>query len=64
MIKTSRQLKDLVRNRSKGNNAMAPVIIRRYIMERFLERVSMSDYNIKLIFKGGLMISSILDFIA
>lgn len=37
---------------------MAPVIIRRYIMERFLERVSMSDYNRKLIFKGGLMISS------
>ena len=58
MIKTSRQLKDLVRNRSKGNNAMAQVIIRRYIMERFLERVSMSDYNRKLIFKGGLMISS------
>ena len=58
MIKTSRQLKDLVRNRSKGNNAMAQVIIRRYIMERFLERVSMSDYKGKLIFKGGLMISS------
>ena len=48
MIKTSRQLKDLVRNRSKGNNAMAQVIIRRYIMERFLERVSMSDYKGKL----------------
>ena len=58
MIRTSRQLKDLVRNRSKGNNAMAQVIIRRYIMERFLERVSMSDYKGKLIFKGGLMISS------
>lgn len=59
MIKTARQLKDLVRNRSKGNSAQAQIIIRNYIMERFLERVSLSKYRSNFIFKGGLMVSSI-----
>ena len=59
MIKTSRQLKDLVRNRSNGNSAIAQVIIRNYIMERFLERVSLSEYKDHLVFKGGLMVSAI-----
>lgn len=59
MIKTSRQLKDLVHNRSKGNSTLAQIIIRNYIMERFLERVSLSDYKNSFIFKGGLMVSSI-----
>ena len=59
MIKTARQLKDLVRNRSKGNSAQAQIIIRNYIMERFLERVSLSKYRSNLIFKGGLLVSSI-----
>ena len=59
MIKTARQLKALVRNRSKGNSAQAQIIIRNYIMERFLERVSLSKYRSNLIFKGGLLVSSI-----
>lgn len=58
MIKTSRQLKDLVRNLSGGNSANAQIIFRNYIMERFLERVSLSKYKNHLIFKGGLMVSS------
>jgi predicted nucleotidyltransferase component of viral defense system len=59
MIKTSRQLKDLVHNLSGGNSAKAQIIIRNYIMERFLERVSLSKYNKNFIFKGGMMVSSI-----
>lgn len=59
MIKTSRQLKDLVHNLSGGNSLKAQIIIRNYIMERFLERVSLSEYNNKFIFKGGMMVSSI-----
>ena len=58
MIKTSRQLKDLVRNKSGGDSAKAQIIIRNYIMERFLERVSVSKYKNQFIFKGGMMISS------
>lgn len=58
MIKTSRQLKDLVHNKSGGDSAKAQVIIRNYIMERFLERVSRSKYSNQFIFKGGMMISA------
>lgn len=58
MIKTSRQLKDLVHIKSGGDSAKAQVIIRNYIMERFLERVSLSKYSNQFIFKGGMMISA------
>lgn len=43
MIHTSRQLKAMVRNRSKGDSSKAQIIIRNYVMERFLERLSLSD---------------------
>ena len=58
MIHTSRQLKALVRNRSNGDNAKATTLIRNYVMERFLERMSLSEYNDKLILKGGLLVAS------
>jgi hypothetical protein len=58
VIKTSRQLKDLVRNKSGGDSNKAQIIIRNYIMERFLERVSLSPYKEKFILKGGMIISS------
>ena len=52
MIHTSRQLKALVRNISKGDNGKAQVIIRNYVMERFLERLSLSQYRNIMILKG------------
>ena len=58
MIHTSRQLKALVRNRSNGDNAKAATLIRNYVMERFLERMSLSEYKDKLILKGGLLVAS------
>lgn len=60
MIHTSKQLKDKVRNISKGDNNIAKVLIRNFIMERFLERVSMSDYRNHFILKGGILVTSIL----
>ena len=59
MIRSSRQLKDLVRNMSGGDGAKAQIIIRNYVMERFLERVSVSDYRENLILKGGMLISAL-----
>lgn len=59
MIKTSMQLKALVRNRSNGDSVKAQIIIRNYIMERFLERVSISQYRNNIIIKGGMLIASI-----
>ena len=58
MIRTSRQLKALVRNLSKGDSAKAQIIIRNYVMERFLERLSLSQYRKNLILKGGTLVAA------
>lgn len=58
MIKTSRQLKDLIRNLSKEKKAEAQILMRNFIMERFLERISLSDYSDKFILKGGMLIAA------
>ena len=58
MIHTSRQLKALVRNMSKGDSAKAQIIIRNYVMERFLERLSLSAYRDNLILKGGTLVAA------
>ncbi|MCL2079657.1 MAG: nucleotidyl transferase AbiEii/AbiGii toxin family protein [Oscillospiraceae bacterium] len=58
MIRTSRQLKALVRNISKGDSAKAQTIIRNYAMERFLERLSFSQYKNNLILKGGALVAA------
>ena len=43
MIKTAKQLKDLIRNLSKAKAADAQLLMRNYMMERFLERISLSE---------------------
>ncbi len=59
MIKTSRQLKDLIRNLSKQKQADAQILLRNYMMERFLERVSLSEYQNHFILKGGMLIAAL-----
>ena len=59
MIKTSRQLKALVRNKSEGNSEIALEYIRMYAMERFLERLSLSKYRDNFVLKGGVLVSSL-----
>ena len=58
MIHTSRQLKDLVRNLSKETGIKPHVLIRKYIMERFLERTSLSKHREQFVLKGGLLVSA------
>lgn len=53
MIKTSRQLKDLINNLARKNAADAQLLMRNYMMERFLERVSLSQFRENFILKGG-----------
>lgn len=60
MIKTATQLKAIVRNQTNGNSTKAQLVIRNYIMERFLERLSLSVYKDKIILKGGVLVSSII----
>lgn len=59
MIHTSKQLKDKVRNVSKSDSRVAQALLRNYIMERFLERVSVSRYKDRFILKGGMLVASI-----
>ena len=59
MIKTAIQLKAKVRNLSQGDSTKAQTYIRNFMMERFLERLSLSRYRDNFILKGGMLISSL-----
>ncbi|MDI3535646.1 MAG: hypothetical protein PWP30_128 [Eubacteriaceae bacterium] len=60
MIKTSKQLKDLIRNLSKKKSADAQLLMRHYMMERFLERISLSQYKDQFILKGGILVTAMI----
>lgn len=59
MINTVMQLKAKVRNLSGSDSQKAKMLIRNYIMERFLERVTLSPYRNNFILKGGMLVSSL-----
>lgn len=52
------QLKDWVRNKANANRIYPPILMRSYFMERFLERISLSQYRDNFIIKGGFLIAS------
>ena len=56
---TAEQIKTFVKKTAKGNSTISQITIRNYIMERFLERLSLSEFKNKFILKGGLLIASI-----
>ena len=58
MINTAKQLKDLIRNLSKKKSADAQILMRNYMMERFLERISFSKYQDRFILKGGMLVAA------
>lgn len=58
MIKTAKQLKDLIRNLSIKKSADAQILMRNYMMERFLERISLSEYKDRFILKGGMLVAA------
>ena len=58
MITTARQLKDLIRNLSKKKSADAQILMRNYMMERFLTRISLSEYKDKFILKDGMLVAA------
>lgn len=59
MIQTSMQVKALIRNRAGGDSDKAQILLRIYMMERFLERVAESKYKNNFILKGGMLVSSL-----
>lgn len=52
-------LKAKIRNISKSKNISAQAILQNYLMNRFLYRLSQSEYKDKFVIKGGMLISSI-----
>ena len=59
-MKNAMQLKQLIRNLAKDSNIEAEVLLRSFMMERFLERVALSDYKHNFILKGGVLIASMI----
>ena len=51
-------LKDLICNMAKEHAADAQVLLRNYMMERFLERISISEYRDNFILKGGMLVAA------
>ena len=45
---------------SHGDAKIAQGLIRNFIMERFLERVSFSKYHTQFILKGGMLVASLI----
>jgi predicted nucleotidyltransferase component of viral defense system len=59
MSSKAMSLKAKIRNLAKKKNVAAQVILQNYMFERFLERLSLSEYRNKFILKGGILIAAI-----
>ncbi|MBW7875381.1 MAG: nucleotidyl transferase AbiEii/AbiGii toxin family protein [Candidatus Cloacimonetes bacterium] len=57
-MKTSVQLKALIRNLSSELNIGSEVLLRSFMMERLLERIANSEFRHSFILKGGMLIAS------
>jgi predicted nucleotidyltransferase component of viral defense system len=58
-MRSGESIKALIRNISKEKNIAAQELLRRYMLERLLERISLSEYKNNFVLKGGLLIASI-----
>ena len=52
-------LKARIRNYAKDNHIAAQVVLQNYMFERFLERLSRSEYRDSFVIKGGMLIAAI-----
>lgn len=53
------QLKAIINNMSKAKNISSQIIMQNYMLERLLERISLSPYRSNFILKGGFLIAAI-----
>ena len=59
MIKNSMSLKAKINNIAKEQKISPQAVMQTYMLERLLERISISEYKDNFILKGGMLISSI-----
>lgn len=55
---TPEQVKGRIKNIARQNNADPRILMRIYMMERFLERVALSKYKDNFIIKGGMLVTA------
>ena len=59
MALSQAQIKGRIKNIAKTNKSDARILMRIYMMERFLERMAKSKYSENFIIKGGILITSL-----
>ena len=59
MSSKAMSLKAKIRNYAKDNRIAAQVVLQNYMFERFLARLSQSEYRDKFVIKGGMLIAAI-----
>ena len=57
-MKNAMQLKAILKNMAKQKNISAQLVLQNYMLERLLERVSVSKYHYNFILKGGFLIAA------
>lgn len=57
-MKNAMQLKAILKNMAKQKNISAQLVLQNYMLERLLERVSVSKYRNNFILKGGFLIAA------
>ena len=54
------QLKALIRNKAEASGVSAQLMLQNYMLERLLERISLSEHRDQIIIKGGVLIASLI----
>ncbi len=60
MKRNAMSLKAIINNIAKENKISAQSVLQTYMLERLLERISISKYKDNFILKGGMLISAML----
>ena len=55
ITKNPMQLKAIIKNKAQEKNISAQLVMQNYMMERLLERISISRYKNNFILKGGFL---------
>ena len=58
-MKSATAVKTKIKNKAGGSSDKSQIMLRIYLMERLLERVSLSRYRDNFVLKGGLLVSSL-----
>lgn len=59
ITKNAMQLNAYIKNKAAEKNISAQLVMQNYMLERLLERISLSEYKNNFILKGGFLISAI-----